>query len=144
MSNNDQQLVDHLYNTIFVQKHRCDHFDFACNHAKNSIWNKYVDEKKILDNIVDKYKQYYKDKVESLKPKLDEMKEANIKSYLTYNKEYYISQYNKYMEEVTKYLVELKAKTFDHISKEKLSNISESLNLLFPGYMVDPTLLGRL
>lgn len=144
MSSNDQQLVDHLYNTIFVQKQRCDHFDFACKHATNSIWNKYTDEKKILDNMVEKYKKYYKDKVELLKTKLHDMKEANINSYLTYDKEYYTQQYIKYMEEVNKYLVELDGKTLDHVTKDKLSTLPESLNSCFPSYMVDPTLLGRL
>ena len=140
----DQQLVDHLYNTIFVQKHRCDHFDFGCKNATNSIWNKYTDEKKILDNMVEKYKKYYKDKAEELKPKLHVIKESNINSYLTYDKEYYTQQYNKQIEDLNKYIEEVDSKTLDHITKEKLSNIPESLSLFFPGYMIDPTLLGRL
>ena len=94
--------------------------------------------------MVEKYKKYYKDKAEELKPKLHSIKESNINSYLTYDKEYYTQQYNKQIEDLNKYLEEVDSKTLDHITKEKLSNIPESLNLCFPGYMIDPTLLGRL
>jgi hypothetical protein len=48
------------------------------------------------------------------------------------------------MEEVNKYLVELDAKTLDHVAKDKLSSISETLDTQFPGYLTDPTLLGQL
>ena len=44
MSNNDQQLVDHLYNTIFVQQLRCNYFEsVGGKHAFNSVWNKHTD-----------------------------------------------------------------------------------------------------
>ena len=144
MSNNDQLLVDYLYNTIFVQKLRCDHFNSVGQQSSNSVWNKYRDEKKILDNMTDMYKKYYKDKVEELKIKLSDIKEYNVNSYLTYDTEYHLSKYNQSMEEIDRYLVELEAKTFDHITKDKLSSISETLDLQFPGYLIDPTLLGKL
>jgi hypothetical protein len=144
MSNNDQQLVDHLYNTIFDQQLRCNHFDSVCKQPTKSVWNKHADEKKILDIFVEKYKKFYKDKVLALKPKIQETKETNINSYLTYDKEYYISQYNQRIEEIDKYLVELEAKTFDHIVKDNLSSVSVALDLLIPNYLVTPTLLGKL
>jgi len=144
MSNNDQQLVDHLYNTIFVQQLRCNHFNSVGQQVNNSIWNKHTDERKILDIFVDKYKNYYKTKVNDLKIKLHEMKDANINSYLTYDVDYHINTYNQHMSHLHKYLVELDAKTFDHIAKDKLSSISVELDIQFPGYLIDPTLLGKL
>jgi hypothetical protein len=144
MRNNDQLLVDHLYNTIFIQHMRCDHFNSVGPQVRNSIWNKHSDEKKILDNMVDKYKNYYKDMAEKLKIHFNDVKEVNINSYLTYDAEYHISQYTQRMEEIDKYIVHLDAKTFDHISKEKLSYISDVINSQFPDYLIDPTLVGKL
>jgi hypothetical protein len=144
MSNNDQLLVDHLYNAIFVQQLRCNHFNSVGQQARNSVWNKQADEKKIIDNMVDQYKKYYKDKVEKLKNQLHDIKEANINSYLTYDTEYHVSLYNQRMEELNKYLVELDAKTLVEIANDKLSSLSEALDLQFPGYLVDPSLLGKL
>lgn len=143
MSNNDQQLVDHLYNIIFVQQLRFNHFN-SVGQSNNSVWNKHSDEKKILDTMVENYKNYYKTKVEDLKTKLYDLKEVNVNSYLTYDKEYYVNEYNQRIEELNKYLVELDTKTLDHISKDKLSFLSEELELQFPDYLVDPVLLGKL
>ena len=144
MSNNDQLLVDHLYNAIFVQQLRCNHFNSVGQQASNSVWNKQADEKKIIDKMVDQYKKYYKDKVEKLKNQLHDIKEANINSYFTYYTEYHVSLYNQRMEELNKYLVELDAKTLVEIANDKLSSLSEALDLQFPGYLVDPSLLGKL
>jgi hypothetical protein len=144
MSNKDQFLVDHLYNTIFVQQLRCDHFNSLGKQINNSVWNKHADEKKILDNMVNKYKKYYKDRVDVLKTHLYNIKDVNINSYFTYDTEYHISQYTQRMEELDKYLVELEAKTFDNIANDKLSYMSDELDLQFPGYLVDPTLLGEM
>lgn len=144
MSNNDQQLVDYLYNTIFVQQLRCNHFDSLGHPSVNSVWNRHADEMKILDIFVDKYKNYYKTKVELLKIELYNLKESNINSYLTYNPEYYVNEYNKRIEELDKYLVELDVKTLEHIANDKLSTVSDTIDLQFPGYMADPTLLGKI
>ena len=144
MSNNDQQLVDHLYNTIFVQLHRYNYFNSVPNLSNNSIWNKKTDEKYILDDLVNKYKKYYKDKAELLKLKLYDIKQLHINSYLTYDVDYYISQYNQRTEEVNRYISEIDTKTLDHITKNRLSYISESINEQFPSFLVDPTLLGKL
>jgi hypothetical protein len=144
MSNNDQQLVDYLYNTIFVQQLRCNHFISLGKQANNSVWNKHVDEEKILYLMIDKYKNYYKTKIDIMKTKLNELKSCNVNSYLTYDTEYYVNEYNKRIEETDKYLLELDKKTFDEISKDKLSSVSESIDFLFPGYILDPTLLGKL
>lgn len=144
MSNNDQQFVDYLYNNIFVQLLRFNYFDSSGKQSNNSIWNKYSDEKKILDNFVDRYKKYYKNKAEILKTVLYEIKETNIHSFLTYDVNYHVLQYNTRIEEIDKYLSELEFQTLNHISKHKLSFISETLNTQFPGYFADPTLLGKL
>ena len=71
MSNNDQQLVDHLYQQIVVQKQRCDHFDtMKPKPSSESVWNKSRDETIILYIAVSKYKKYYQDKAAELKNKL--------------------------------------------------------------------------
>ena len=144
MSNNNQQLVDYLYNAIFVQKLRCDHFNSVGNYSNNSIWNKHSDEKQLLDKMVDQYKKYYKDTVEDLKTKLHDIKETNINSYLTYDNDYYVNKYIQRIEEIDKYLVELDAKTFDNIVKDNLSNVSVEIDSQFVGFMSVPTLLGKL
>lgn len=144
MSNNDQQLVDHLYNTIFTQQLRCNHFNNSGYQSHNSVWNKHPDEKKILNIMVENYKNYYKNKVEELKEKLLELKEININSYLTYNAEYYVNQYNERLEEINKYLVEIDLKTIDHIAKDKLNSISTVIDSDYPDFFATPTLLGRI
>lgn len=145
MINNDQQLVDHLFQQIFVQKLRCTHFDgVKPKPSANSVWNKSSDETAILDRAVGKYKKYYQNKAEELKKKLREKNEYDISSYLTYDKEYYVNEYNDRVEEIRKYLVELENKNVDQIAKDDLSVVSEKVNTLYPAFMVKPTLLGLL
>ena len=144
MSNNDQQLVDHLYNAIFVQQLRCNHFESSGQQPATSIWNRYIDEKKILNATVEQYKNYYKNKIDTLKTELHVLKELNISSYLTYDTEYYINEYNSRMEELEKYIVELDSKSFTQITENTLSSISTTIDLQFPNYLSTPTLLGKL
>ena len=107
MSNNDQQLVDHLFEQIFVQKLRCTHFDtINPNLSSNSVWNKSSDEKAILELTINKYKKYYQDKMEELKNVLTVKKDYDVSSYLTYDAEYYVNEYNDRNEEIKKYLAE--------------------------------------
>jgi len=144
MNNNDQQLVDYLYNQMIFQEFRCNHFISNKQLPSNSIWNKHIDENKILSSMIEKYKKFYIDKVELLKIKLDEIKQVNVNSYLTYDTEYYITQYIQRIEEINKYITILNAKDFDSIKNDKLSNISDAIDLQFPDYLVNPTLLGKL
>ncbi len=139
----EQKLVDFLYENIFIQQIRCDHFN-TVGAQPNSVWNKHTDEKKILNNMVEKYKKYYKNKAEEIKNKIEEQKEYNVSSYLTYNSEYYINQYNDRIEEINKYIVEIDSKSLDHIANDKLSSISDTIDKLFPNYIAEPTLLGKL
>lgn len=141
---NDQQLVDYLYNSIFVQKLRCDHFNSSGLKNSNSIWNKHSDEKKILDIMVNNYKNFYKIKVDELKAILNTIKEDNVNSYLTYDKEYYVNDYSQRIEELDKYLVELDARTLDNVTTDKLNSLSKALDVQFPDYLKTPTLLGKL
>jgi hypothetical protein len=145
MSNKDQQLVDHLFQQIFVQQLRCTHFDtLNPKPSSNSVWNKSSDETAILNLAVTKYKKYYQDKAEEVKTKLSDKKEYDVSSYLTYDTEYYVNEYNARVEEVKKYLVELENKTFEQIAKDDLSVVSEQLEALYPYFMAKPTLLGLL
>ena len=144
MSNLDQQLVDCLYNAIYVQKLRFNYFNGVGTQVKNSVWNKHSDEKLLLDITVHKYKNYYKEKINNMKLELEKTKETNIASYMTYDTEYHINLYNQQVEKLDKYLVELENKTFEQISTEKLSIVCEEIDYLFPNYLVDPTLIGKL
>lgn len=145
MSNNDQQLVDHLFEQIFVQKLRCTHFDTTSpNLSSNSVWNKSSDEKAILELTINKYKKYYQNKIEELKKLLSDKKDYDVSSYLTYDTEYYVNEYNDRNEEIKKYLVELETKTFEEISIKDLTIVSEKLTVLYPNFMCKPTLLGLL
>ena len=141
MSNNDQTIIDHLYNTIYTQQIRCDHF-YNGYQSTNSVWNRYTDEKKILDTLVNKYKNFYKNKAEELKKKVLELKETRINSYLTYDIEFYIKSYQTHIEEIDKYIFDVENKTAESIKKDKLNSISKDIDILFPGYLVIPTLFG--
>ena len=141
MSNNDQQIIDHLYNAIYIQKLRCDQF-YNGYQATNSVWNRYSDEKKILDMFVDKYKNFYKNKAEELKKKVLDIKEYNIKSYLTYDVEFYVNSYNTQIDEINNYISHVESKTYELIKKDKLNSISKDIDILFPGYLVYPSLFG--
>ena len=106
MNSNDQQYVDHLYRQIFAQQVRFNHFNAIVYNTK-SVWNRSRDEKEILDKMVLAYKKFYSDKAVILKTKFEEIKDTAIASYLTYNTEYHINNFNKRIEEIDKYLVEL-------------------------------------
>lgn len=138
----EQQLVDHLYEGIFLQKIRCAHF--YSNLSADSVWNKSVDENAILKLLISKYKKYYEDKIEELKVVLEQKKEYDVSNFLTYDTEYYINNYNQNSEEINKYLVELENKTFEQISKDDLTIVSDDLTILFPNFMSKPSLLGLL
>ena len=144
MSHNDQTLVDYLYNTLSTQKLRCDYFNLTGEQAHNSIWNRYSDEKKILDKMVDQYKKYYSDKVEEMKIDITTIKNHNINSYMTFDPEYHINQYNERMEEINKYLVELEMKNVNHIIVDKISSVSKSIDTEYPNYFANPSLLGKM
>ena len=145
MSNNDQQLVDHLFQQIFVQKLRCTHFNtINPKPSSNSVWNKSSDEKAILELTINNYKKYYQNKIEELKKILSDKKDCDVSSYLTYDSEYYVNEYNDRNEEIKKYLAELETKTFEEISTKDLTIVSEQLNVLYPNFISKPTLLGLL
>jgi len=138
--NIDQQIIDYLYNSIYLQ-------EIKCNQCKtciqvNSVWNKYTEEKKFLDTLVEKYKNFYKNKVVELKKKIFEIKENNIKSYFTYDSEFYTKKYDEQMAEITKYIRDLDSYTLQEIKTKNLNFISKDIDDLFPSYMVIPTLLG--
>jgi hypothetical protein len=145
MSNNDQQLVDHLFEQIFVQRLRCTHFNtINPSLSSKSIWNKSSDEKAILELVISKYKKYYQDKIEYLKTLLVDKKEIDVSSYLTYDTDYYINEYNDRNENINKYLVELENKTLEQLTKEDLTIVSNDLTALYPNFMSKPSLLGLL
>jgi hypothetical protein len=140
----DKKLVDVLYENILSQNIRSDYFRLTGSYSANSVWNKHTDEKRILDIMVNKYKKYYLDKTVEIRDKLEEIKHHNISSYLTFDVDYYINQYNDRIEEVDKYVVQLEYKTIDDIINDKLSFVSAEIDMLFPNFMATPTLFGKL
>lgn len=140
MSSNDQNIIDHLYNAIYIQQIRCDHF-YNGYQSTNSVWNKYSDEKKILDTLVNKYKNFYKNKAEELKKKILELKELNINSYLTYDPDFYIKLYETQTQEIDRYISDIEKISIEFIKTNKLNSISKDIDIIFPGYLVIPTLL---
>lgn len=143
MNINDQQLVDHLYNQIFTQQTRFNYFNKISTQHVNSVWNKTSDENEILKNMVEHYKKYYINKTLEIKVQLENNKNDNISSYLTYDPKYYIDEYNSNIKDIDKYISELKLKNIDNID-EDFSQISENVDKLFPSFLKIPTLLGQL
>jgi hypothetical protein len=94
--------------------------------------------------MIDKYKKYYKDKLEELKIQLYEIKDGHINSYLTYDSDYYLTQYNKSIEDINKYLFDIDGMDVDEILKNSLCKVSISIDLQFPGYLLEPSLLGKI
>jgi hypothetical protein len=137
----EQQIIDNLYNAIYLQEIRCNQYIIGVKQV-NSVWNKYPDEKKFLDILVEKYKNFYKNKASELKTKVLEMKEYNIKSYFTYDSDFYNNLYLTQIQQIDKYVTDLESKTLDFIKKNKLTSISKDIDELFPLYLVSPTLLG--
>jgi len=139
--NNDQYYIDQLYALISAQRLRYNHFSIIIPQpSSTSVWNKTSDEKSILDKMVDTYKGYYKVKCDELKTKLEEIKDYNTTSLLTYDVDYHINEYNARMEEIKKYLVDLENKTIEETFKDDLSKISENVDLLSFSYIADPQL----
>jgi len=124
MSINDQLLVDYLFQQIYVQKLRCTHFNKLSKKSPCDM-NETKNEKNILNLVIENYKEYYKNKAKQLKKELGELKEYNVNSYLTYNTEYYINEYNDRIEEINKYLVELDRRTLENFIKDDLSVVSD-------------------
>ena len=137
----EQQLIDNLYNAIYLQEIRCNQYITSVKQV-NSVWNKYPDEKKFLDILVEKYKNFYKNKATELKTKVLEMKEYNIKSYFTYDSDFYNNLYSNQIQQIDKYVTDVESKTLEFIKKNKLTFISKDIDELFPLYLVSPTLLG--
>lgn len=144
MNSNDQQFLDHLYGSIFVQQLRFNHFNAIVPQPKStSIWNKSKDERELLNKLVDTYKQYYFNKAKELQVQLTVLKESYIASYLTYDTEFYIKQYNDRMSIIYKYMTELESKTVNDILNFKTSLISPDINTVFPSFMLDSSLIGK-
>lgn len=142
--NIDQQYIDQIYNAIIVQKLRYDHFNSIIpNTSKKSVWNKTNDEKIILQQLVNLYKDYYKNKAEELQLKIKEQKEYNMNSYLTYDPTYYEKNYTERKKELENYLNDLDDKNINDTLADKLNFVSIHIDTLFPGYMVTPTLFNK-
>jgi hypothetical protein len=141
MNNNDQQIIDFLYTQIITQKIRCDHFKLIIQ-APQSIWNKYRDEKTILDKITTLYKKFYINKLNKLKIILEEKKIYYVTSYLTYNTDFYLNQHKKMNEDIEKYLTNISNTPTDNITTTNIFTLSTDINTLVPNYLPTPTLFN--
>jgi hypothetical protein len=138
----DQSFIDQVYYNIFEQTLRYN--QFYINLHSSSVWNKAIGEKNVLESLITIYKKFYEDRAEEIRIKIGEIKEVNVNSYMTYDCEYHINKYNDRISEVNKYLITLEALTYEDVMDAKLGVISEEIELLFPKYIVTPTLYGRL
>jgi tRNA G26 N,N-dimethylase Trm1 len=145
MSTIDQLTVDHLYSEIFSQWRRYNYFD-TCGSAAGvaSVWSKRSNEKQVLEAFVNHYKNYYVTRAEKLKDVLETQKDLDIASYLTYDVESYVNRYVKDVSDIDEYIEKVVSNGYDEICTESLCSISQRLDDVFPGYMKDPTLLGKL
>jgi hypothetical protein len=138
----DQSFIDQVYYNLFEQTLRYN--QFYINLHSNSVWNKSIGEKNVLESLVKIYKKFYYDKAEEIRIKIGQIKQVNVNSYMTYDCEYHVNQYNDRIAEVNKYIVKLDAITYEDVMDSELGVISEEIELLFPKYLVTPTLYGRL
>lgn len=129
--NVDQALIDMLYNAILSQNMRCTHFNnISPQPSMNSVWNKSIDEKKILGICIEQYKKYYYDKALIVRTKLEEIRNKAVSSYLTYNVVYYQQEYENRIAEVEKYETDIENMTLEHVLTKKLDSISSNLDYL--------------
>ena len=94
--------------------------------------------------MVDKYKTFYKTRADQLKIIVFDIKESRVNSYLTYDIEFYNNLYITQLEEINKFITLVENKTLDSIFKNKFNSISTDIDILFPEYLVSPTLFGLL
>jgi hypothetical protein len=140
--NVDQALVDMLYNSILSQNMRCTHFNnISPQPSMNSVWNKSIDEKKILGICIEQYKKYYYDKALIVRAKLEEIRDKAVSSYLTYNVVYYQQEYENRIAEVEKYETDIENMTLEHVLTQKLDSISANLDYLTRDIIHTPLLL---
>jgi len=126
---------------ISAQRLRCEYFKSVTpNITTKSVWNKTIHEKGILEQMINLYKDFYLQKIVEIEKQLEETKEYNINSILTYDADYYVNQFNDKMEDIKKYRVMLDKKTDDEIYTEDLTFISEDINFTFSDYIPDPIL----
>lgn len=141
----DQQIVDHLYSSIFSQWRRYNYFDKSgSSKPTTSVWNKSADERRILDAFIEHYKKFYVTRAEALLVTLETDKDAALASYLTYDPTSYIAQFASDSVELDSYIKMVNAVTIDDVCTKDLTSISESIDYTYPAYMTAPTLLGKL
>ena len=139
MSNSDQQLIDLLYNNIYMQKIKCEYY-FNKHISPDSMWNKHTDEHNIMELYIKKYKQFYIDKSNELIIKLIEIKNANINSYLTFNPEQYENLHTTDLNNINIIVNQINSKNINSILSDKISILFKPFNNI-PIIFVDPTLL---
>jgi len=125
--NNEQQYIDQLYAFVFAQRIRCTQLSSS------------EEELNVLMDFVSVYKQYYEQKAEEILTRLHKTRDINVGSYLTYDKEFYVTEYNARKEEVELYLKKLP----DMSSMEDLSVISPAIDKLFAEFVLTPTLFSH-
>ena len=137
----DQQIIDLLYNAVYVQHLRYSHYNSM---QLQGQWNsRFHDETIILNTFVEKYKKYFITRCQELSKLITETKQYNTESYLTINTEFYLTQYEEHITELKKYTDKVNAINVHDILTTDLSSLGSILDKLYPDFIKTATLFGN-
>jgi hypothetical protein len=125
--NVEQLFLNQLYQTVVYQEKRCQRLAGSHN------------EKRVLEMVRDEYFNYYIDKTNEIQQQLAVRREAAVGSFFTYDPKYQAEMYEGLKCEVEAYVTALPTKDLH----ANLTSISPTIDAMFPGLMLKPTLLAQ-
>lgn len=140
-----QRNLDYLYERIATQKLRVDTYN--CKKTKlspQSCWNNDKLEKKILTDMIKQYKSFLIKRAEHILNILETIKNDNVNSYMTYNKQFYETEFQNYKKEIENYKDKVILSPPSSITSIDFSKISENINKLYSNILVKPTLFSQI
>lgn len=142
MNSINQSKIDLLYNAIYIQNIRYLHFTAIKTSGQWS--SKFNDEIVIFKNLIKEYKQLFLNQINDLTKIITDAKEYNTTSYLTYNCDYYIEQFNNHIDLLNKYTDKVENLNIDNVLITDLSSLGKELDLLYPKFITVPSLFNEL
>lgn len=139
--NKEQKCVDFLFEKLYTQYNRYNYFK-SIQMPFNST--RLSDETEILNKHIEEYKNFYKNMIENIKTKLEEIHYNNITSYLTYDVNYYNDQHSIRKKEINTYLANLDKYDIETLLNKSIASVSPTIDYLTPEYIFTPTLVGLL
>jgi hypothetical protein len=79
-----------------------------------------------------------------MKQTVTDLKDYNIHSYLTRDVPYYINQYEVRIAQIKKYTDNLEKINIDNVLFTNLSSFGDELDILYPNFIIMPTLFNLL